>query len=117
MTTTAQIISTPQRKSERFSSTGDEIVACNSHHEKNSVQGNGHVKNMTNIFKSLDAEQIEISEPENSFKAVCRVAFRHNLLMQLRWIPILKCVQTECGWKQFKDKACSLKRSVTKKPI
>ena len=57
-----------------------------------------------NIFKSLDAEQIDISEPENSFKAVCRVVFRHNLLMQLRWIPIRECVQTECGWKQFKDK-------------
>ena len=57
------------------------------------------------FFKSLDAEQIDISEPENSFKVVCRVVFRHNLLMQLRWIPISECVEQECGWKQFKEKA------------
>ena len=32
-----------------FLNTGNEIVACNPHHEISSVQGNGHVKNMTNF--------------------------------------------------------------------
>ena len=56
-----------------------------------------------NYFKNLDAELIDLSDSENLFKAVCRVVFRHNLLMHLRWIPIWNYCQTESGWNQLKE--------------
>ena len=55
------------------------------------------------IFENLDEELVDLSIPENLYKYVGRVVFRHNLLMQQRWIPIWEKAQEEHCWKQLKE--------------
>ena len=63
--------------------------------------GNWACKKHENDFKDIDNCQINLSNPENVLNTVLRVVFHHNLLMQLRWIPISKHCQTDLGWQQI----------------
>ena len=67
----------------------------------NFCAGNWACKKHENDFKDIDNCQINLSNPENVLNTVLRVVFRHNLLMQLRWIPISKHCQTDLGWQQI----------------
>ncbi len=59
------------------------------------------------IFAGIDAQHIDLSEPENLFKAVYRVVLRQNHLMLARWNANFMGTQTEEGWKRFKETAFS----------
>ena len=56
-------------------------------------------------FQGIDAQRIDLSEPENLFKAVYRVVLRHNHLMLARWNAHFLETETEEGWKRFKETA------------
>ena len=59
------------------------------------------------IFAGIDAQHIDLSEPENLFKAVYRVVLRQNHLMLARWNANFMETQTEEGWEWFKETAFS----------
>ena len=54
-------------------------------------------------FPGIDAEQIDLSNPENLFKAVYRVVLHQNHLMLARRIALCTGIETEAGWKLFKE--------------
>ena len=56
-------------------------------------------------FPGIDAEQIDLSNPENLFKAVYRVVLHQNHLMLARRIALCTGIETEAGWKLFKELA------------
>ena len=56
-------------------------------------------------FAGIDAEHIDLSEPENLFKAVYRVVLRQNHLTAARWSAHWAETETEEGWKRFKETA------------
>ena len=56
-------------------------------------------------FAGIDAEKIDLSEPENLFKAVYRGVIRQNHLMLARWNAHCVGTHTEEGWKRFKETA------------
>ena len=56
-------------------------------------------------FAGIDAQCIDLSEPENLFKAVYRVVLRQNHLTLARWNAHYKGTETEEGWKRFKETA------------
>ena len=58
-------------------------------------------------FKGVDAQQIDLSEPENLFKAVYRVVLRHNHLILARWYAHSIATETDEGWQRFKETAFS----------
>ena len=57
------------------------------------------------MFTGIDAKRIDLSEPENLFKAVCRVVLRQNHLMLARWNAHCMETTTEEGWRRFKQTA------------
>lgn len=59
------------------------------------------------IFAGIDAQRIDLSEPENLFKAVYRVVVRQTHLMLARWNANFVGTQTEEGWERFKETAFS----------
>ena len=56
-------------------------------------------------FAGIDAQRIDLSEPENLFKAVYRVVLRHNHLTLARWNAHFRGTETQDGWKLFKETA------------
>lgn len=54
-------------------------------------------------FEGIDVEYIDLSKPENLFKAVYRVVLRHNHLMMARWCALVEGTRTEEGWERFKE--------------
>ena len=56
-------------------------------------------------FPGIDAKQIDLSNPENLFKAVYRVVLRHNHLTLARWNAHCTGTETEEGWRLFKELA------------
>ena len=56
-------------------------------------------------FESIDAERIDLSKPENLFKAVYRVVLRQNHLSAARWSAHWAAAQTEERWEAFKETA------------
>ncbi len=56
-------------------------------------------------FPGIDAKQIDLSNPENLFKAVYRVVLRHNHLTLARWTAHCTGTETEEGWRLFKELA------------
>ena len=56
-------------------------------------------------FQGIDAEQIDLAEPENLFKVVYRVVLHQCHLMSARWIAHHTATKTEEGWKKFKETA------------
>ena len=56
-------------------------------------------------FQGIDAQRIDLSEPENLFKAIYRVVLRHNHLMMARWNALFLETETEEGWNRFKETA------------
>ncbi len=56
-------------------------------------------------FEGIDAQQIDLSEPENLFKAVYRVVLRQNHLMLARWNAHVAAARTVEGWELFKETA------------
>lgn len=56
-------------------------------------------------FPGIDAKQIYLSNPENLFKAVYRVVVRHNHLTLARWTAHCAGIETEQGWRLFKELA------------
>ena len=56
-------------------------------------------------FAGIDAERIDLSEPENLFKAVYRVVLRQNHLVLARWNAHFVGTETSEGWKRFKETA------------
>ena len=56
-------------------------------------------------FPGIDAEQIDLSKPENLFKAVYRVVLRQNHLTLARWNAHCAGTETEKGWRLFKELA------------
>ena len=56
-------------------------------------------------FAGIDAEQIDLSNPENLFKAVYRVVLRHNHLTLARWNAHCTGTETEEGWRLFRELA------------
>ena len=56
-------------------------------------------------FAGIDAKQIDLSNPENLFKAVYRVVLRHNHLALARWNAHCTGTETEEGWRLFKELA------------
>ena len=56
-------------------------------------------------FAGIDEEHIDLSEPENLFKAVYRVVLRQNHLTVARWSAHWVETETEEGWKRFKETA------------
>ena len=56
-------------------------------------------------FAGIDAEHIDLSEPENLFKAVYRVVVRQNHLSAARWSAHWGVTRTEEGWEGFKETA------------
>ena len=59
------------------------------------------------IFAGIDALCIDLSKPENLFKAVYRVVVRQTHLMLARWNAIFMATQMEEGWERFKETAFS----------
>lgn len=59
------------------------------------------------IFAEIDAQRIDLSEPENLFKAVYRVVVSQTHLTTARWEAIFMGTQTEEGWERFKETAFS----------
>ena len=59
------------------------------------------------IFAGIDAPCIDLSKPENLFKAVYRVVVRQTHLMLSRWNAIFMATQMEEGWERFKETAFS----------
>ena len=59
------------------------------------------------IFAGIDASCIDLSKPENLFKAVYRVVVRQTHLMLARWNANFMGTQTEEGWEWFKETAFS----------
>ncbi len=56
-------------------------------------------------FPGIDAEQIDLSNPENLFKAVYRVVLHQNHLMMARRHAHCTGIETEEGWRLFKEVA------------
>lgn len=56
-------------------------------------------------FPGIDAEQIDLSNPENLFKAAYRVALHQNHLMMARRHAHSTGIETEEGWRLFKELA------------
>ena len=56
-------------------------------------------------FGGIDAKQIDLSNPENLFKAVFRVVLRQSHLMYARWHAHIKSTKTDEGWERFKETA------------
>ena len=56
-------------------------------------------------FGGIDAQEIDLLEPENLFKAVFRVVLRQNHLMLARWNAYFAMTQTAEGWDLFKETA------------
>ena len=56
-------------------------------------------------FKGIDDEPIDLSEPENLFKAVYRVVVRQNHLSAARWSAHWEATRTRDGWEGFKETA------------
>ena len=56
-------------------------------------------------FPGIDAEQVDLSNPENLFKAVYRVVLHHNHLTLARRIAHCAGTETEKGWRLFKELA------------
>lgn len=56
-------------------------------------------------FAGIDAERIDLSEPENLFKAVYRVVLRKNHLSVARWNAHCIATESEEGWNRFKETA------------
>ena len=56
-------------------------------------------------FPGIDAKQIDLSNPENLFKAVYRVVLRHNHLTLARWTAHSRGITTEEGWRLSKETA------------
>ena len=56
-------------------------------------------------FAGIDAEHIDLSNPENLFKAVYRVVVRQNHLSAARWSAHWEASQTKEGWERFKETA------------
>ena len=56
-------------------------------------------------FAGIDSRRIDLSEPENLFKAVYRVVLRQNHLMAARWHAHSIGTKTNEGSKRFKDTA------------
>jgi len=54
-------------------------------------------------FAGIDAEHIDLSEPDNLFKTVYRIVLRHNHISAARWNAHYEATQTEEGWKGFKE--------------
>ena len=57
------------------------------------------------MFAGLDTELIDLSNPENLFKAVYRVVLRQNLLSFARWQAHWVNTQSEEDWTRFKESA------------
>ena len=58
-------------------------------------------------FKGIDGQQIDLSEPENLFKAVYRVVLRQNHLTLARWYAHSVATESDEGWQRFKETAFS----------
>lgn len=56
-------------------------------------------------FAGIDAERIDLSDPENLFKAVYRVVLRQNHLILARWNAHIAATESEEGWQRFKETA------------
>ena len=56
-------------------------------------------------FAGIDAQRIDLSKPENLFKAVYRVVLRQNHLTLARWNAHFTGPETEEGRKRFKETA------------
>ena len=56
-------------------------------------------------FPGIDGARINLSEPENLFKAVYRVVLRQNHLTLARRIAHCTGIETEKGWRLFKETA------------
>ena len=56
-------------------------------------------------FAGIDAQRIDLSDPENLFKAIYRVVLRQNHLMAARWNAHFTGTETKEGWKRFKETA------------
>ena len=56
-------------------------------------------------FAGIDAQRVDLSKPENLFKAVYRVVLRQSHLMLARWNAVYKGIQSEAGWERFKETA------------
>lgn len=54
-------------------------------------------------FLGIDAERIDLSDPENLFKGVYRVVLRQNHLMLARWNAHFTGTRREDGRKRFKE--------------
>ena len=55
------------------------------------------------MFRGLDAKQIDLSDSENLFKAVYRVPLRQAHLSMARWEAHLHGTETQEGWERFKE--------------
>ena len=56
-------------------------------------------------FTGIDARRIDLSKPENLFKAVYRAVLRQNHLMLARWNAHCTETTAEEGWRRFKETA------------
>ena len=56
-------------------------------------------------FPGVDTKQIDLSDPENLFKAFYRTVLRHSHLSLARWHAHCEGIETEEGWKRFKETA------------
>ena len=56
-------------------------------------------------FAGIDSAQVDLSDPENLFKAIYRVVLRHNHLSMARWTAAHAETRTDEGWGFFKATA------------
>jgi len=56
-------------------------------------------------FAGIDSAQVNLSDPENLFKAIYRAVLRHNYLSTARWTAAYAATRTEEGWEFFKASA------------
>ena len=56
-------------------------------------------------FSGIDAQRIDLADPENLFKAVYRVVLRQNHLALARYSAHFEATKTQEGWQHFKETA------------
>lgn len=57
------------------------------------------------MFRGIDAKRIDLTDPENLFKAVYRVVLRQTHINTARWTAFCEGTETQDGWEFFKETA------------